>query len=229
MKIFINFLAAFLSVLFLAGCGGSGSGSSGNDVGSDNGGSSGSGSTNTKCTNPNQAFPSFESVFPVSLFGEPYQFGDKGFRYTAIGNTTDYIQKLTGYGIHQNEPDYVTYEFYNPYVGIQFSEIAIYSDNYIKWRLAGATDTIDDSLFDNATLFPPTGTQKDLYETGRTYTSDMTNKFNGYITELEKSDFKYEEHWEGWIKYSEDKCFLYHWYKGYSHADWQIYLNTENQ
>jgi hypothetical protein len=90
-----------------------------------------SGSSKVKYTNSNPVFPSFESVFPISLFSEPYEIGDKSFEYTAIGNTTDYIQKLTGYGIHQNEPDYVTYEFYNPYVGIQFSEITIYSDNNI--------------------------------------------------------------------------------------------------
>jgi hypothetical protein len=74
----------------------------------------------------------------------------------------------------------------------------------------GATDTIDDSLFNNTTLFPLIGTQQYSYQTGRSYTLDMTNKFNDYIAELEKSGFEYNEHWEGWIKYSEDRCFFYH-------------------
>ncbi|MDR1007097.1 MAG: hypothetical protein LBL65_00850 [Campylobacteraceae bacterium] len=211
MKIVINFLTVVLGIGFLVGCGGSGNGS--NDV---------------KCTNSNPTYPSLQSVFPTVLFGESYQLEGKFLGYTPIDNTANYVQLLVGngYTLDQNEPEYATYILTNPFSGIQFSEIAIDSDGYVDWHLGGATSDIDDSLFNNTTIFPPTGTQQDVYSLDRIYASDMTNEFNSYITELENNDYTYEDHWEGWVKNSDDGCFVYIWSKDDDNrsADWEIDL-----
>jgi hypothetical protein len=213
MKALFNFLVAILSALFLSGCGGEG-GNSGN--------------SNVKCTDPNPTYPSLQSVFPTSLFAESYQFEGKYLGFKPINNVANYIQLLEdrGYILDQNEPEYVTYEINNPFPDIQFSEITIWSDGYVDWHLGGAANDIDDLLFDNTTIFPPTGTRQDFYSLDRLYDLDITNEFNSYITELENNNYIYEAYWEGWVKNSEDRCFVYIWSKDDSNnnASWEIDL-----
>ncbi|MDR0665975.1 MAG: hypothetical protein LBF71_01045 [Campylobacteraceae bacterium] len=210
MKTSINFLAAFSIVLFLTGC------------------QSGGGSGSIKCSDSNPAYPSLQSVFPVSLFSVPYTYGGKFLGYTAIDNVTDYKQKLldNGYSLDQDEPKYVTYALDNPFADIQSSKITIWNNDYVDWHLGGAASDIDDSLFNNTTIFPPTGTQQDLYGIDRGYAIDMTSEFDGYITELESDGFRYAGDWEGWIKESEDRCFVYLWSKNDDNesAEWSIVL-----
>ncbi|MDR1285350.1 MAG: hypothetical protein LBJ88_04020 [Campylobacteraceae bacterium] len=208
----MKFLILVLSALFLVGCGGGG----------------GSSSNNVKCANSNPVYPSLQSVFPTSLFGEYYQYEGKVLGFMPTNDVASYKQLLenNGYAIDRDEFDYVTYILNNPFLGIQFSEITIWSDEYVDWHLGGATNDIDDSLFNNTTIFPLTGTQQDVYSLDRVYASDMTNEFSNYITELENNHYTYEDHWEGWTKNSDDKCFVYIWSKNdyNDSAEWEIVL-----
>jgi hypothetical protein len=214
MKVLVNFFVVLFSVVFFVGCGGGGS-------------------SDVKCTNPNPTFPSLQSVFPASLFGEPYWYEGKVFGYNAISNRADYIQALInkGYGLDQDELDYVTYTLNNPFpdTDIQFADITIWSDNYVDWHLGGSESGISDLLFEDTDIFPPTGTKQDGYGLDRLYASSMASEFDEYVRELEADGFRYDsDDFEGWIKYSEDKCFIYLWYSGDNSADWEIVLNVEH-
>jgi hypothetical protein len=213
MKVLMNFLTVVLGIVFLVGCGGGGA------------------SSNTKCVDPNFTYSYLQSVFPISLLNESYMLEGKMLEYGSIDDVANYIEKLQnkGYTEDENEPDYTTYVLSDPFYDIQLSRVTIWSsDNYINWHLVGSSSGIDDLFFNDIEVFPPTNTRQYLYGMDRLYASDMTNEFDSYIAKLESDGFKYSEHWESWIKYSEDKCLVYSWGNngGYISADWEIFLNV---
>ncbi|MDR0579742.1 MAG: hypothetical protein LBG21_03985 [Campylobacteraceae bacterium] len=229
MKILFNFLTAVFGIVVLVGCGGSSSSNSDN-------------SPSSKCTNPNIVLPSIQDVltfFPQSLINEQHKFIDQSVSFDTIDDVEKYEQLLINAGFTLDTISNSSMLLYDgPSIDNKyFSRVYIHLDleNFVSWQLGisiingvpTATE-IDESIFDNTTIFPPTKTKKFEVEMSKSYDVDMSNKMNDYIQELKNAGFEYykeDVEWNSYHKTSTDGCLLYVWanYNEPDRAEWRVW------
>jgi hypothetical protein len=233
MRVLANFLTVALGLLLLVGCGG--------------GGSDGSGGRNfnVRCTNPNAVLPSMQdalSFFPQTLIDEQHLFINQMVTFVPISDIEGYKQLLrdAGFGLNTGAGDQrILYEGqfiddkYYPLVYIDME------DNLVSWQLTIAVindiptaTEIDESIFDNTTIFPPTGTKKIEISLDKGYNTGIGDKMDAYIEELKGAGFEYynkDPEWNLYEKLSDDGCLLYGWanYNESDRAEWRVWLMTE--
>jgi hypothetical protein len=220
MKVLMNFFVMTLSIVFLVGCGGGGSSSS------------------NKCTNPNVVLPSMQDAltfFPQSLINEQHLFINQIISFAPINNIEEYKQLLEGAGF---TPDIFAIDLYrglpvdNKYSTLVYVDM---EDNFISWQLGvwmingilSATE-IDESIFDNTAIFPPTGTKKIEIEMSKSYETNITAEMNTYVQELKDAGFEYyneDAEWNSYYKTSADGCFMYSWanYNESDRSEWKVW------